>query len=223
MMNSYWVGLGLLITLAATWLLLPLLRQSAWKSTVLIIGLLLVTFLVGSHYWANRKAVIYFADDLKHQQAMTNEFRKLGTPREIISRVGKKVAHNQNDPAGWELLGKLFYTEKDYLKASAAFANAWRLQPSNPRVSLQYAQALLLGKGEEAQQQVEALLLKTVSLEPNNVTALNLLAIIALNQNQKQQAISYWQKIVDILPANDPLRSEYQQAIFTLSTGESSV
>lgn len=163
--------------------------------------------------------VLYFcvggSQDLYHyqQQQVSNQqatalTQQLKTPQAVLSKLEKTVAQNPNDPQGWFLLGRLYMDFQRTKDATKAFAHANQLKPNDPDIMLQYAQALFVQNHMRLNSQAKALLKAVVTQDPNNQGVINLLALDAYSSKHYQQAIDYWQSLLEYnAPDSDNYRS----------------
>ncbi len=206
-----------ILSLSLLWLIIPLLRYKQLKLAVFLSAGVSGIFVFCYTIWGHGEQLNRWQGAIKKQQSLTAEFRKLGTPDEITTKLKEQLQNQPSDSQGWFLLGKLYYTGQHYAEARDALEKAYALNPNNPALCLQYAQALLFADGDAAQDVAEQLLRTTLKVERNNITALNLLGLIFLSQQRYSEALTQWQKIVTILPQDDPAAKEYQLAIDKLS------
>ncbi len=66
---------------------------------------------------------------------------ELGSPEQLIVMLKQHLAQDPTSARGWFLLGKLYVSQRDFLQATQAFAKANELQPHDPVILFQYAQA----------------------------------------------------------------------------------
>ena len=133
-------------------------------------------------YWGSSQQIV------RHTQHLNNM-----SVSEIIEKMEKHLAKQPNSAQGWYLLGKLYFHQAHYQLASNALKKAYQLRPDDLETKLYYAQALFFQKNPQAYQ----LLVEIVEKDPNETTAINLLALDAYQKKNYQQAIQYWEKLLD--------------------------
>ncbi|WP_431225591.1 c-type cytochrome biogenesis protein CcmI [Serratia sp. L9] len=107
---------------------------------------------------------------------------------------------NIND---WMMLGRVGMALNNATTATQAFAQAYRLDPSNMEVRLGYAEVLTRSGDPEDNKQATEMLRKMVAEDHTNLRVLSLLAFNSFEQGDFQQAIGAWQVMLKLLPADD--------------------
>lgn len=138
----------------------------------------------------------YQLQQVNNQQA-TALTQQLKTPQAVLARLEQTVAQNPTDPQGWFLLGRLYMDFQRTNDATKAFAHANQLKPNDPDIMLQYAQALFVQNNMRLNTQAKDLLKAVVTQDPNNQGVINLLALDAYSNKHYQQAIDYWQSLLE--------------------------
>jgi len=136
---------------------------------------------------------------------MAPEARQL-SPEELARfAVGLRASlHSQPDNLqNWLILGRIGVVLDNAAMATQAFERAHRLAPDDPEITLNYAEVLIRSTDAGDNQQGVRLLQTQVQRQPDNLTALNLLAIGDYQQNNFVQALALWRHILTLLPAND--------------------
>lgn len=124
---------------------------------------------------------------------------------EIHDKIPGLIAHLQQNPSdlqGWLMLGKSYVFLQDYPKAAQVFAKLYQLQPENLEVILNYADNLAMSRDGQLAGEPAALIEKALTLEPNNNEALWLAGMAKMEAGDYQQALNYWQKLANQLPAD---------------------
>ena len=124
---------------------------------------------------------------------------------EIHDKIPGLIAHLQQNPSdlqGWLMLGKSYVFLQDYPKAAQVFAKLYQLQPENLEVILNYADNLAMSRDGQLAGEPAALIEKALTLEPNNNEALWLAGMAKMELGDYQQALNYWQKLANQLPAD---------------------
>jgi cytochrome c-type biogenesis protein CcmH len=137
----------------------------------------------------------------KQQAAVVQaEITQFGSTENIIVALREKLRQNPNSARGWYLLGKLYLSQQQFSPAAAAFTKANQLHPNDPETMQSYAESLFFANQQKLTPQSRALLDQVIALQPQNVDALNLVAMGAYRQGDYQTAINYWEKLLPFFP-----------------------
>jgi len=132
---------------------------------------------------------------------------------EMVSRLEKRLAEQPNDAAGWARLGRSYQVMQQPDKAKAAYARAYALAPDNQEVVAEYAWILFNENPGNTSGQVNELYQRLYRLAPNHPDALWFLGFAAYQQGNVKQTLSYWERLLKLLPPEDPGREHLKQAI----------
>lgn len=148
---------------------------------------------------------------------------------EQLSRLGLGIRSSlQDDPRNvndWLMLGRIGMVLNNASTATQSFRRAMQLAPENPEVKLSYADALTRSQDPQDNRQATAMLNDMVKADGSNLRILSLLAFNAFSQQRYAEAITTWQKMLQLLPADDPRVTMIQRSIEqarTESGGQSS-
>lgn len=137
--------------------------------------------------------------------------------QEEIARLGLGLRtalqdddRNIND---WMLLGRVGMALNNATTATQAFAHAYRLDPNNMDVRLGYAEVLTRSNDPQDNQQATDMLRKMAAEDHTNLRVFSLLAFNAFEQGDYQQAVSAWQVMLKLLPADDPRNEVIKRSI----------
>ena len=135
---------------------------------------------------------------------------------ELIARIEERVQQRPDNLYYWTILAEDAVAGSKMLAASGYFAEALRVQPSEPYLLGQYAQALFFVDANRFSDRVIAALDQAYGADSQNQTVLGLKGIQAFQEADYPRAISYWQGAARGLnPAGDSwkaLQSGIQQA-----------
>lgn len=112
----------------------------------------------------------------------------------------------QRDPTNlndWMMLGRLGMVLNNASTASQAFRHALQLAPTDEQVRLSYAEVLTRSEDPQDNSQATAMLEEMARHDGSDLRVLGLLAFNAFGQQRYAQAISAWQKMLQLLPADD--------------------
>ncbi len=132
-----------------------------------------------------------------------------GEPRsieEMTARLEQAVQGNPESPEGWYFLGRSYMAQERPADAARAFEQAVKVAGREPELLGQWAQALYFAGNKQWTAQLDALTGEALRADPEEVTSLGLLGIAAYEEQRFQDAISYWERLVAILPEGDPSR-----------------
>lgn len=126
---------------------------------------------------------------------------------EELARLGLGVRSSlQDDPQNvndWLMLGRIGMVLNNADTAIKAFQRAMQLAPNNPEVKLSYADVLTRSPDPEDNRQASVMLNEMIKADGDNLRVLSLLAFNAFSQQHYPEAIAVWQKMLQLLPADD--------------------
>lgn len=140
------------------------------------------------------------------ERALLNQGESLSEQEVALFALGlrQKLAAEGDDATAWYLLGRIYLSQGYIDDAIAAFDKALVMTPERIPVLLSKAQAELTIDGEETLKAAATTLSKVLSLEPTNVDALSMLALIATERGDTNEARAAWQLLLEQLPSDDP-------------------
>ncbi|ETN91568.1 formate-dependent nitrite reductase complex subunit NrfG [Gammaproteobacteria bacterium MOLA455] len=135
----------------------------------------------------------------------------------LIARIAERVKQRPDNLYYWTILAEDAVAASKMLAASDYFAEALRIQPNEPYLLAQYAQALFFVDANRFSDRVIAALDQAYGADSQNQTVLGLKGIQAFQEADYSRAISYWQGAARGLnPAGDSwkaLQGGIQQAL----------
>lgn len=145
------------------------------------------------------------------QEMMAADDDRLGQMQELTAQLRERLEENPGNTEGWAMLGRSYMRLEQYSDAAWAFerlagsideddngkAVAWGLS----------AQAqFFLSQGDMTPQVTETIE-KARALNPDEVNSLGLLGIYAFSQESYEEAIRYWERIVEVAPDHPQIGS----------------
>jgi len=212
----FWVLIGLMIMLALAFIFKPLLQQKISKSsivTLLVIAIILpaIAFPTYMHFGASKNLFHYWA--LKQEAVKVKKaLAKIKNPQQIISMLKLHLQKHPDSAKGWYLLGRLYLGMHHYKQAYAAMAKAYRLQALNIEYAVAFAQADFFYHHQHLSDHSKQLLHAVIKRQPQNIAALNLIAVNAYMEHNYQRAIGYWEKMIPLLQSG----SQDSQALLSM-------
>lgn len=117
--------------------------------------------------------------------------------------IRSELQHDPADLNDWMMLGRLGMVLNHASTASQAFRHALQLAPADPEVRLSYAEVLTRSEDPQDNREATGMLEEMARHDGSNLRVLGLLAFNAFSQQRYPEAISAWQKMLQLLPADD--------------------
>ncbi|MET1078150.1 MAG: c-type cytochrome biogenesis protein CcmI [Pseudomonas sp.] len=126
---------------------------------------------------------------------------------QLIANLQAQVKAQPDSAQAWYFLGRAYMAEPRAEAASQAFARAVELAGREPELLGQWAQALYFAADKQWSTQIQGLTDEALKADPKEVTSLGLLGIAAFENQRFADAIGFWERLVAVLPTDDPSRS----------------
>lgn len=203
------VLLSILAFLVAMW---PL-RKSG-KSVWLIFLLVYMAFSGSAYYqwggWRHQQQYNREQKKAKEAKALLATFK---SPQALIDKLKARLIEQPESANGWFLLARLYASQNQWELANQAYAKSLQLEPENQRTAVAYAEGLWQANQHKFDDQIRALLQDVLKKDPNQPDALSMLAMDAYQQKDYQQAILYWQHLLNLVPPHSKEARALQKAI----------
>ena len=121
---------------------------------------------------------------------------------QLTDKLERVLDRQPDNYQGYYLLGRSYMSMGRFQDAADAFAHVVTLTEDDPEPLSQYAQALFLAQDSQVTPQIEELVDRTLTLQPDNVTALGLKGVISFENKQYRDAIKAWEPL--LAEARDP-------------------
>lgn len=149
------------------------------------------------------------------------EVAEAGTPQPLTSAQVQKmteglVARLKAEPGnveGWMMLGRAYSYQRQYADAVRAFTQAVALEPKNPRLLADLADAMAMVNGRRLDGMPLKLVERALQLDPKEVKALALAGSAAFDRRDYAKAIDYWQRALATHPADPELVSNLRNGL----------
>lgn len=188
----------------------PSLPRYSWV-LIALVGVALSLSFYG--YQGSATTLIKHYQTLNNNQQATQFLKTIGGVDQLKNALQSRLQQNPNDAHGWYLLGRLYLHDNLWAEAIAAFTDANRLQPNNVDTELSLAEALYLHHQPQQTRQAQAILQSLLRRDPSNPGALNLLALLAYQEQHYQRAIDLWQALWNQMPADSDTAITLQKAM----------
>ncbi len=131
----------------------------------------------------------------------------------MVDQLAARLKQKPDDAQGWTMLARSYTVLGRFDEALPAYARASELQPDNPQLLADYADAVAATKGSANNPQSIALIARALKADPKHPKALALSGTVAYERGDYAIAIAEWQKIADQLPPGSDLNERVQASI----------
>jgi cytochrome c-type biogenesis protein CcmH len=125
--------------------------------------------------------------------------------QDMTDQLAARMEKKPDDALGWMMLGRAYKALERYPDAVKALQRAEKLEPRNPEILVEYAEALALDNGRNLEGEPSRLLERSLQIDPDNEKALTLAGTAAFARNDYATAVRHWQRLVAKLPADSEL------------------
>ncbi|WP_079201443.1 c-type cytochrome biogenesis protein CcmI [Pseudomonas sp. CC6-YY-74] len=131
----------------------------------------------------------------------------------MTTRLEASVKADPTSAEGWYFLGRTYMAQERAAEAATAFERTVEISGREPELLGQWAQALYFAGDKQWTEQLQALTDEALKADPEEVTSLGLLGIAAYEEGRFEAAIGFWDRLVAVLPEQDPSRQAIQGGI----------
>ncbi|MFC4729928.1 tetratricopeptide repeat protein [Coralloluteibacterium thermophilus] len=196
-MTAFAFAFATLAALTIVGVLSPLWRGA--RTSFVVSAVLLATLAVGSYLALGTPAAL----DAAERSARAEDVPR--TPEEIaaaIERLDEEVRANPRNVQGWLLLGRARKAQERFGEARDAFAQAHRLEPEQPDIMVEYAEAITLAADtRRIEGEALDLIRGALALQPGHQRALLFLGVHYVQAGEPARAIQAWESL---LPRVEP-------------------
>ncbi len=132
---------------------------------------------------------------------------------DMVARLERAAVAQPESAEGLYFLGRAYMAQNRPGDAAKVFERAANLAGRQPELLGQWAQAQYFADDKKWSDKVQALTDEALKADPKEVTSLGLLGIAAFEDQRYQEAIGYWQRLMDELPEGDASRSALEGGI----------
>lgn len=115
---------------------------------------------------------------------------------ELVSALSQRLERNPGNGEGWALLGRSYLFLERPGKAAEAFARARELLGDEPRLLIDYANALAMRSGGDFRGPAGELVQEALAKAPDDPRALWFAGLAAAQRGDTERAESHWRKLL---------------------------
>lgn len=130
-----------------------------------------------------------------------------------INALAQRLRASPDDADGWYMLGRSYETLGRYNDAIAAYREVLRLVPGQPVVLADLADALLSARQGQPDEDSIAAVAQALQAEPDQPKALALAGMMALRRGDAAEALTHWERLQKLLPAESEAARQIQTNI----------
>ncbi|WP_191577311.1 c-type cytochrome biogenesis protein CcmI [Achromobacter insolitus] len=130
-----------------------------------------------------------------------------------INALAQRLRASPDDADGWYMLGRSYETLGRYNDAIAAYQQVLRLVPGQPVVLADLADALLSARQGQPDEDSIAAVAQALQAEPDQPKALALAGMMALRRGDAAEALTHWERLQRLLPADSEAARQIQTNI----------
>jgi cytochrome c-type biogenesis protein CcmH len=134
-------------------------------------------------------------------------------PGARVPPMAFEMVKRLDDASGWARLARSYMVLERKDKALVAYARAYALNPDNAEMLSDYAWILFNDNPQATTGLVNDLYSRLHRLQPQHPDALWYMGFAALQQGKPAKTLEYWERLLKLIPPNDPGREHLQQAI----------
>jgi cytochrome c-type biogenesis protein CcmH len=131
----------------------------------------------------------------------------------MVEKLAARMKEHPDDAEGWHMLARSYSVLGRFGEALPAYKRAAELQPANPVLLADYADAVAASTGSVDNPESTALIARSLAADPAQPKALALAGTIAFDRGDYNGAIARWQQMADVLPANSEMLKQVQASI----------
>ena len=131
----------------------------------------------------------------------------------MVDKLAERMKTTPDDVQGWTMLARSYMVLRRFSEAVPAYARATELQPNNPDLLADYADAVAATQQTANNPTSMALIERALKADPKHFKALALSGTAAFDRGDYAVAISQWQKIAIQLPPDSEIAPRVQAMI----------
>lgn len=132
---------------------------------------------------------------------------------EMVTRLERAAVAQPESAEGLYFLGRAYMAQNRPADAAKVFERTVAVAGRQPELLGQWAQSQYFADNKQWSDKTQALTDEALKADPKEVTSLGLLGIAAFEAKRYQEAIGYWQRLMNELPEGDASRAALEGGI----------
>lgn len=130
-----------------------------------------------------------------------------------VEQLATRLAQEPGNGEGWALLARSYVRMGRHADAVPAFAKAVAIVGDDPRLLVDYADALAMKNERVLEGEPLALVERALKSDPDNAKALALSGTAAFNRKDFKTAVQQWERLAKVSPPDSPFMAQLQGSI----------
>lgn len=149
-----------------------------------------------------------------HAASMTSNVQAPDVQAMVEGLAARLQREPENGP-GWQMLAKSYAALGRFADAAGAYGKAVALLPADASLLADYADVLAMTQSGNFLGEPEKLIRRALEIDPRHPKALALAGTDAFKRNDFKEALRYWNKALESVPADSELAISVRSGIAT--------
>lgn len=132
---------------------------------------------------------------------------------DMVAQLAERLKKEPDNVEGWFILARSYYAMGRYAESAAAFERLDALQPNDPNVLADRADALAMSRNRDITGSPLALVERALKLDPKQGKALAMAGTAAFDRKDYAAAVSYWERLVATQAPDSEIAKTVQASI----------
>lgn len=130
-----------------------------------------------------------------------------------VEQLAEKLKGQPDNAEGWAMLARSYMQMDRTADALPAFQKALALAGDDPRLLVDYADALAVQNNRSLEGEPLKLIERALKVQPDNLKALALAGTAAFNRKDYPSAVKHWERMQRVAPADSPFMPQLTESI----------
>jgi len=131
----------------------------------------------------------------------------------MVEQLARRLEKDPDNGSGWQMLGKSYAVLGRFDDSVKAYSRAAALLPADAGLLADYADVLVMARSGNFQGEPAQLIRKALEIDPQHPKVLALAGTEAFKRNDFKAALRYWNKVLEVVPADSELAVSMRNAI----------